>query len=250
MKTNPSAAILAALIALPLLVASRVHAQTTPTIPIGSLTVTSPIASVGSNPTMSWSINYPSVVKDYITITPPGTITTKQQLICDIRILGAGVTTQDSNGKIVYIRTAGKVRAPGVTNFSSWYTVFDGVNTDTIVKQQGILDKFKSLTIPANTKMDFGGQYYYNNSWYTFFTSVDGTGNVRALVNGDACPTYVPDYNAPSLETFLKGYLDASNKVRIGPMDAIIFMELTTTDRSDVGYDCQDMVFLVTFRTP
>jgi hypothetical protein len=39
--------------------------------------------------------------------------------------------------------------------------------------------------------------------------------------------------------------------VKIGPMDVIIFMELTHTDaqNNQMGYDCQDMVLLVTFQT-
>jgi hypothetical protein len=47
----------------------------------------------------------------------------------------------------------------------------------------------------------------------------------------------------------IKPYLDASKKIRIGPMDVIVFMELTHTSLADVGYDEQDLVFLVTFRT-
>jgi hypothetical protein len=73
---------------------------------------------------------------------------------------------------------------------------------------------------------------------------------VKALVNGDVCPSRVPDYNAPSLERFLKPYLDASKKIRIGPMDVIIFMELTHANLAEIGYDEQDLVLLVTFRTP
>jgi hypothetical protein len=67
-------------------------------------------------------------------------------------------------------------------------------------------------------------------------------------VNGDIPPSKIPDYNAPSLESFIRPYLDASGRVKIGPMDVIIFMELTHTDESNVGYDLQDLVFLVTFR--
>jgi hypothetical protein len=246
MKTSPFAALVAAILAVLTLVSARALAQaTSPSIPVGSLTATPLQVQPGTKPLLTWSINYPSVVKDYITVTPPGTITPKQQLKCDIRILGAGVTTQDAKGKIVFIRTAGKVRYNGS---SSWTTVFDGLNTDTIVQQQGILPAFNNITVNANQAMNFGGQYYYNSAWYTFFTSLSGD-NVRALVNGDPCPSYIPDYNAPSLESFLKPYLDSSKKVRIGPMDAIIFMELTTTDKTTVGYDCQDLVFLVTFRT-
>ena len=246
MKTKPLqwVALTASVIVATSVISSRVLAvdSTEPSVPIGSLTAYPTVVQTGTKPTLTWSINYPSVVKDYVIVTPPGTVTPKQNLICDIRILGAGVTTQDSQGKIVYIRTAGKIRYNGST---TWTTIFDGKQTDTIVQQQGII---KTFTVTANKTMDFGGQYYYNNAWFTFFTSLSGD-NVRALVNGDACPSYVPDYNAPSLESFLKPYLDSSKKVRIGPMDVIMFMELTHTDKTNIGYDCQDLVLLVTFRT-
>lgn len=213
-----------------------------PSVPVGTLSAFPTVVRTGTKPTLSWSISYPSIIKDYITVTSSGTVTPKQNLICDIRILGAGVTTQGSKGSIVYIRTAGKIRYNGS---SSWTTIFDGIQTDSMVQEQEII---KTVNVTMNQPMDFGGHYYYGNSWNTFYSSLSGD-NVRTLVDGDDCPTYVPDYNAPSLESFLKPYLDASKKVQIGPMDVIVFMELTHTDKSNIGYDCQDLVFLLTFRT-
>lgn len=241
----------AAALVLCALAASQAMAQTSPSIPVGSLTAAPTVVQTGTKPTLTWNINYPSVVKNFLTITNGtgvpsalgATVTPNQNLICDIRILGAGVTTQNSNGTINYIETAAKIRYNGS---STWTTIFDGKQTDTIVKTQGII---KTLNVTSGQTMNFGGQYYYNSSWFTFFNSTNGT-NVQTLVNGDACPAYIPAYNAPSLETFLKPYLDSSNKVRIGPMDVVIFMELTHTDKTNPGYDFQDLVLLVTFRTP
>ena len=243
MKTNPITAVAAAVIALCALALPQAFAQTTePSIPVGTLTAFPTVVQTGTKPTLTWNINYPSIVKDYITITPPGTVTPKRNLICDIRILGAGVTTQNSNGSINYIQTKGQILYNGSTN---WATIFDGKQTDAIVQQQGII---KTYSVTSNKAMNFAGQYYYNGSWSTQRTTTNGT-YVKTLVNGDACPSRVPDYNAPSLESFLKPYLDASKKIRIGPMDVIIFMELTHTNMADVGYDEQDLVLLVTFRT-
>ena len=244
MKTSHSASLTFAAIALTTLVSSRALAQSTnPSIPVGWLTAYPTVVQTGTKPTLTWSINYPSIVKDYVIVTPPGTVTPKQNLICDVRILGAGVTTQNSDGTINYIRTKGQMKFNGS---SSWTTVFDGKNTDTIVQQQGII---KTYNVTANQAINFAGQYYWNNAWSTQRTSTSSV-YVKALVNGDTCPSRVPDYNAPSLEKFLKPYLDASKKIRIGPMDVIIFMELTHTSTADVGYDEQDLVLLVTFRTP
>jgi hypothetical protein len=244
MKLNRFTAIVAFILSA--FASPQTLAQTTePSIPVGTLTAFPTVVQTGTKPTLTWSINYPSVVKNYITITPlgGGTVTPKQNMICDIRILGAGVTTQNSNGSINYIRTVSKIRYNGS---SSWTTIFDGKQTDTIAQQQGII---KTLNVTSAKAIDFGGQYYYNNAWSTFRTSGVTPTYVWSLVNGDTCPGKIPDYNAPSLEQFIKPYLDASKKVRIGPMDVIVFMELTHTNTNDVGYDQQDLVLLVTFRT-
>ena len=238
---------IAALAALVLgaLASPQAMAQSSPSIPVGTLSAYPTVVQTGTCPTLTWGISYPSVVKNYITITPPGggTITPTQNLICDIRILGAGVTTQNSNGSINYIETKCQIKYNGS---SSWTTIFDGKETDTIVQQQGII---KTMNVTSAKAIDFGGQYYWNNAWSTFRSSTSSPTYVWSLVSGDTPPNKVPAYNAPSLESFIKPYLNASNKVQIGPMDVIVFIELTDTDTNAVGYDQQDLVLLVTFRT-
>ena len=245
MKTSPWAAKAAAILMGGVFATPSASAQTSPTIPVGSLSAFPTVVQTGTKPTLTWSINYPSIVENYVTVTPPGTVTPKQNLICEIRILGLGVTSY-SNGQITYYRTRGRMRYNGST---SWTTVYDGKQTDTIVQQQGIVKS--AFTVNANKPMNFAGQYYNNGAWQTEYTTLNGD-NVRTLVNGATCPGNIPDYNAPSLEQFLKPYLDSSKKVRIGPMDVIVFMELThgPTQKSNVGYDLQDLAMLLTYRTP
>jgi hypothetical protein len=243
MKTQVISTFTAAL-ALTGLASQPCKAQSTnPSIPVGTLTAFPTVVQTGTKPTLTWNITYPSIVEDYVTITPPGTVTPKINLICDIRILGAGVTTQNSNGSINFIQTKGKIKYNGS---SSWTEIFNGKNTDAVVQRQDIV---KTISVTKNKAINFGGQYYWNGSWSTFYTSESGD-HVQSLVNGSIPPDNVPDYNAPSLESFIKPYLDASGKVKIGPMDVIVFMELTHTDKNDIGYDVQDLVFLVTFRKP
>ena len=243
MKINQTAALSAFVIAVGTSVSPYAKAQTTPTIPVGNLTASPTVVQTGSKPTLTWSISYPSIVEDFVTITQPATITPKENLICDIRILGLGVTSKNSSNLITYYRTRGQWKYNGST---SWADIYDGRQTDTIVQQQGLVKS--TIAITKNKPLTFGGQYY-NGSWQTQYTSTSGS-NVRALVSGQSCPTNIPDYNAPSLESFLKPYLDSTKKVKIGPMDVIIIMELTHTDTSSVGYDLQDLVMLVTFRKP
>ena len=241
MKTSRWAALAAAALAC---CAPVAHAQSTePSIPTGSLTATPEIVVPGVKPTLKWSITYPSIVQDYTDIEGGNTINPTEDLVVDIRILGAGVTVANSNGNgYTFVPT----RAEFSYNGGTYNEIFYGTNTQ--VQPSKIV---KSMDVKKNKRLRFGGKYKYNNSWGPYFNSQSGTQNVRTLVNGDKPPTNVPEYNAPSLESFLKPYLDSSGRVKIGPMDVIVFMELTHTDsqKSDPGYDLQDMVLLCTFRT-
>ncbi len=246
MKTSQLIAVTTAIASVGTLSLSHAIAQTatTPTIPVGDISAFPTVVQTGTKPTLTWSINYPSIVEEFVKITPPCTLTPKINLLCDVRILGLGVTSQGSSGAITYYRTRGQWK---FNDASSWSQLYDGKQTDTIVQQQGLVKT--SIAVNKDKPMTFSGQYY-NGSWKTLYTSTDAINNVRALVNGQMCPSNVPDYNAPSLESFLKPYLDSTKKVKIGPMDVIIIMELTHTDTTYTGYDLQDLVLLCTFRKP
>jgi hypothetical protein len=219
------------------------HNQTVfPAMPSGWLTAFPTIVQTGTHPTLTWGINYPSIVEDYITITPPSTITADEEVDCEIRILGAGVTVTTNNSGYTFVPTQAQVSYDGGSYTQIFYGTNPQVNPNTLVYTK---------TMAKNKKLRFGGRYKYNNTWGPYFNSSSGTQNVRTLVNGSTPPSNVPDYNAPSLEQFIKPYLTPDGKVKIGPMDAIVFMELTHTDSqmSDPGYDLQDMVLLVTFKS-
>ncbi|MDP3850892.1 MAG: hypothetical protein Q8Q59_10335 [Luteolibacter sp.] len=249
MKTSQWAAVSAAVTAMCALATSPCLAQgnsghaTFPAMPSGWLTAFPTVVQTGTHPTLTWGINYPSVVEDYVTITPPSTITADEELDCEIRVLGAGVTVSSSGSQsFSFVPTEAQVSYNGGDYTRIFYGTNLQVNPNTVVW---------SRTIAKNKKLRFGGRYYYNKNWGPYFNSSSGTDNVRTLVNGSTPPSNVPEYNAPSLESFIKPYLTATNKVQIGPMDVIVFMELTHTNsqKSDPGYDLQDMVLLVTFKS-
>ncbi len=246
MKNSHPVALGAAMIASFGVMTSAIHAAqtTTPAPPVGSLSVNTNVVRAGSSPSLTWNISYPSIVKNYVTIQPPASLIPTQRMLADIRILGQGVTVQNSSkAGFAYVETVGKIQYNGS---STWTTIFDGVQTDSIAQSQGLL---KTITVNAASTLNFSGNYVYNGSNGPTFTSQSGT-NIRCMVNGDTPPSYLPAYNAPSLSSFLKPYLDASGKVKIGPMDVIIYMELTDTSTASAGYDFQDLVLLVTFRNP
>jgi hypothetical protein len=213
---------------------------TVPLMPSGWLSAYPTVVQTGTKPTLTWGINYPSIVKDYITIIDPATIKTKEKLDCEIRILGAGVTSGNSSS-YVFVPTEAQISDNGGNYTRIFYGTNLNVNPNTVV--------WSKKNMAKNRTLRFGGRYFFNNNWGTTFTSTTNSHNVRTLVNGDIPPSNIPQWDAPSLEEFLRPYLDPSGRVKIGPMDVIVFMELTHTNQSDPGYDLQDMVLLVTFKS-
>jgi hypothetical protein len=217
--------------------------STNPSIPVGNITAFPLIVQPGTRPQLTWNIAYPSVVQDVIDIEGPGTIVPTEELCVEVRVLGAGVTVSSNNSSnYQFVPTEAQLSYDG----GSYSRIFYGSNND--VKPSKVVYK---ATVLAGKKLRFGGRYYYNKKWGPYFNSQSGTLNVRTLVNGETPPTTYPLHNAPTLESFLRPYLDSQGRVKIGPMDVIVFMELTHSDsqRNDSGYDLQDMVLLATFCT-
>lgn len=243
MKTSRLAALAAVLVATGVFTPSALIAQSTnPSIPVGSLTAFPLIVQPGTRPNLTWNITYPSIVQDVVTVTQ-NTVTPKQSLYVDVRVLGAGVTVSQNNStNFSFVPTEAQVSYNGGSYGRVFYGTNNNVNPNTIVYTR---------LVEVNKPLRFGGRYYYNSKWGPYFNSQSGTLNVRTLVNGQVPPTTYPLHTAPTLESFIRPYLDATGKVKIGPMDVIVFMELTHTDsqRNDQGYDLQDMVLLATFRT-
>ena len=224
---------------------SSASAQSSSALPVGNITANPTIVANGAKPTLTWYITNQSTIRNLVTISSPALIVPTQNLVCDIRILGAGVTSTYPNGAIQYYETRCQMRSNGST---TWTTVFDGKGSDPIVQSQGIINT-SGFSVQKNQPIKFAAQFRANNAWSQLRTTESGD-YAKALVNGDACPSGVPAFSSPSLKSFLKPYVDASNKVKIGSMDVILFMELTHTNPADLGYDRQDLVLLITFRTP
>jgi hypothetical protein len=266
MKTSRMAALAAVFLATGVSTPCALLAQSTnPSIPMGSLTAVPIIVQPGTHPTLKWNISYPSTVEDYVNVNDQGSsggssggsgsggsgdsggdtyLEPKTDLDVEIRVIGAGVTvSQNNSSNYSFVPTEAQVSFNG----GSYTRVFYGTNTN--VKPAKTV--WSKTTVKSGEKLRFGGRYFYNNHWGPYFNSQSGTNNVRILVNGDMPPTTYPLHTAPTLESFLKPYLDASGKVKIGPMDCIVFMELTHQDAqiTDPGYDLQDMVMLVTFKS-
>ncbi len=192
---------------------------------------------------LSWSITHPAVVKDIIRITPPGTCTPKVKVAMDVRVIGASVKVVWTNlwGQITRWEWASTEALISINsgNYSRiFYNTQDRVNPATVVH---------TGTVQAGQDINFGGRYYLDG-WSTQYRSTNPNGNVVALVNGDTPPTTTPLYQQPTIDDFIRQYLDGQGRVLIGPKDVIYLMELTHTNKNDAGFDLQDLALLVTFR--
>ncbi len=212
-----------------------------PSIPVGWLNAFPTVVQTGTKPTLTWDISYPSVVKDFVDVIPPSTVTPKVDLDVEVRVLGNGVTVTTNNNGFNFVPAEAVLSYKGGSYSRIFYGTNNNVNPNTVV--------WSKTRIRKNETLRFGGRYYYNNSWGTLFTTSSSYNyNVRTLVSGDTPPNKVPEFGAPTLESFIRPYLGSNGKVKIGPMDVIVFMELTHTNENDSGYDLQDMVLLVTFK--
>lgn len=228
-------------LALPFVARAQVQA---PTMPVGSLSAFPTIVQAGTHPTLTWNVTIPAAVLDIVTITPPGTVTAKTQQYMDVRILGASVKAVTTNqwGQITnwsWVPTECLFSFNGGSYTRIFYNTHDKVNPNIVVATR---------QVTTGNTMNFGGRYYYNNSWSSTRTSTNSSNTVIALKHGDIPPTTTPLYQQPTLESFLVPYLDNTGRLKLGPRDVIYLMELTHTNTADGGFDLQDLVILCTFR--
>ncbi len=209
--TSPPAAFKVVVIASCGLIAASalLKAQTnSPSIPVGWISAFPTMVQTGTKPTLTWDISYPSIVKDFVDVTPPATITPKVDLDVEVRILGNGVTVTTGSYGFDFVNGGAYLSFNGGSYSEIFYGKNFNVNPNSVVWNKNKIRK--------NQKLEFGGRYNYNG-WGNFFHSRDGYNNVRTLVSGDTPPNKVPQFGAPSLESFIRPYLGADGKVKIGP---------------------------------
>ncbi len=245
MKTNLCAALSATVMTVSLVVATRSLAstpapQTIPSIPVAVLSTFPTVAQTGTRPTLTWSILYPSKVSDLVAVVPPGTLIPNDTVYATVQIVGSGVSTSSSGQESTPITTDARVSLNG----GAYQQLFYGTQADVHPAASLYIKK-----IIANETLDFGGRFATDGVWSPFYTTQSTNFQIVALVNGATPPTRFSLYQASSMASYLKPYLDASGNVSIGPMSVLILMELNQTQHSSPQFDYQDQVLLVTFST-
>jgi hypothetical protein len=229
-------------------------------IPTGKLNVDRTLVPAGSRPQLDWRIQYPVPVTELL----------KAQM--RVRVLGAsfqeyktnngggnnldGVDSSnasnikkgivDPSGTYDDEKKFGKaiqlpVEVMWSLNNSSWSRLFYGTQSD--VNPSTIVLNTPVKSAPADI-IHFGAHGYRNGAWLPFYSTATPSQNVVVLKNGDSVPTIIQQ---SFIDSTLKPYLAADNKVKIGTRDLIVLMELGQTNPIYADFNLQDLVLLVTF---
>lgn len=211
-----------------------------PSVPGGWLTAFPTIVQTGTKPTLTWSITYPSSVVSYVTVNESEEVTTLDQLDVDIRVIGSGVTTGGCAGTNTnWVPAQALLSVNGGSFLSIFYGTNLQVNPNTLLW---------SKRVNSGTKFRFGGRYYMNGTWSTTYLSNNDDNNIRVLKNGEIPPTAYVLNTSGSVKSFMLPYLDATGRIKIGPLDLLVMMELTQNDANinSPCYNLQDLVLLMT----
>ena len=250
MKTTHRAVTMAAAVALssqigfavqPAAPAAPAATPTTiPAMPMATFAANPSIVQTGTYPTLNWAITYPSKISDVATVTAPGqiTLTSNSPMYISVRPVGVGVTQSGPGAAIDTINAEARLSVNG----SAYDQLFYGTNAQV---EPAYSLYIKKLT--KGTTINFGGRYVKNGAWTPLYTSKSVNMQVITLVHGDRIPTSVNLAETGTLATYLKPYVDGAGKINIGPLSALVLMELAETDHGNSRYDYQDMVLLVTF---
>ena len=210
-----------------------------PATPDGLLNAYPSVVQTGTKPTLSWNILHPSKISDLVEIDPPGTLIATSNVYASVQIVGsnAGVVTSDG-GTPISLPSDARLSF----NNANYTQIFYGNQSNINPSSRLYIKKMQ----PGDT-LDFGGRTVQNGTWSPFYTSRSSNFQVVSLASGQTPPTRFNLSQSPTLNNFLRPYLDASGKVNIGPLSVLVLMELSTNDRNSPDFDLQDQVLLVTF---
>lgn len=124
-------------------------------------------------------------------------------------------------------------------NNSSWIRLFQGTQADI-----NPLTVVLNTTINPNDVINFGARGYRDNAWLPFYSTATATPNVVTLENGDSLPSIIMQR---PIESILKPYITADNKIQIGIHDLLILVEVGQADPNLADFNLQDVAILVTF---
>ncbi len=168
---------------------------------------------------------------DRFFVSADGTIQTTGRVSAVVKALGSQITYGSGGPEV-------NVTAQWSTNGSTWTNLYngndiDGNETETI------------SNLVSGSRLSFKAKGVYSSFFNQSFTSIDGTGHVEVLRNGERPPSYPAFNNQQSLTSFLRTVLDANGRIAIGQYDVVLLVELGALNSSSA--DFQDLVLHVQF---
>lgn len=253
MKTTRTAAVIAAALSITGIVRAEDTPIADPLIPVGTLTAFPSIVQTGTHPTLTWSMMHPSRVtgsfggngngnnnngtETAAVINPPGTLIPTQDVYVTVQIIGTGVTSCQGGTNTTPPATDLRLSLDG----SSYVQLFYGTQAQVNPSQRLFIKKIRK-----GQTLDLGGRFVVGNGWSPFYTTRSSNLQVVSLVNGDLLPSASKFQGQNTLASYLKPYLDAGNRIKIGPLSVLVVMELSQTNHSTPCFDYQDQVVLLT----
>lgn len=218
------------------------NSELIPSSPTGWLTAFPTVVQTGTKPTLTWAITYPSNVSSCFEVNDTSWIRTLYKTRVEIRVIGSGVTTGGCGGSNSnWVPAQAQLSVDG----GSFTSIFYGNNLQ-VAPDQVVWSKM----LQPDQVLQFGGRYYGGGSWSPTYTSLNSGGNIRILRNGEIPPTAYDLKSSSALKPFMAPYLGGDGRIKIGPMDMIVMMELTQNSSNTASpcYNLQDLVLLVTCR--
>lgn len=208
-----------------------------PYMSLGNLD-TSLVTNTVDRPTLDWAIEHPKTLGDIVSVNPTsGSLTTLTALRVRMNVVGIArnsLSLRDAASLWVILGSG-----------NPWNEVFQE-SIQTLQIQHPVLN----TTVPASTTIDLGGRILttkVGEAWSPFRST--GTADTRVAVrrNGEVAPLPVHHAARHFLSAFLSYDETGIPTLKLGPMDALVFFELSASDPEENDFDLQDLVVLVSF---
>ncbi len=204
--------------------------------PVGWLNLTTNSIVLGSRPHLAWQV-VPSTIESQVELAGTGRFSILRDALMAVRVVGVSVIDGTVVDKAL---SQARVEIQMQVNGGGFRSLFSDS------AQSGTPDEVAlQRSVSSSDTVDFRGRYQKaDGSWSAWRSSSSPNGHVATLKNGDPAPL---DLSSGGTKDYLKPYLDSAGKVRVGPNDLLLLLEVDSADASDPSFDRQDAAVLISF---
>ncbi len=204
--------------------------------PVGWLNLTTNSIVLGSRPHLAWQV-VPSSIESQVQLAGTGRFSILRDTLMAVRVLGVSVVDGTAlNSAVSKARVEIQMQVNGAGYRPIFFDSAQSATPDEVALSRGV---------SSSDTIDFGARYQKaDGTWSEWRSSSSATGHVMTLKNGDSAPVGTV---AGGTRDFLRPYLDAAGKVRIGPNDLLLLIEVDSSNSTDPTFDRQDAAVLISF---